>query len=221
VGQSGGDAVRRRAFCARGGLNKAVRVFLVMDAHDVYSAQRNVARLLARLGIQGKMVVGVEGTSGEFDLERHRGLLPGVGQSHLVDHLLKKGFLNGSEAFGLTAERTPDLWGVETPALYEANVRAYRETLGLETETRSALDSLKKETLAQQANVFSREMLALDQEVRAMHDDRGDLGRYVKAVVSGDGRGKLPLSSAAVYGGEIERGRSFLSSGGTSSGGVY
>ena len=170
----------------REGASGSPRVFLVMDAHDVYSAQRNVARLLAHLGNQGKMVVGVEGTSGAFDLEQHRGLLPGVGQAHLVDHLLKKGFLNGSEAYGLTAEHTPLLWGVEDEKLYDANVRAYRETLGLEGETHSALETLKKETLARQSKIFSAELLDLDREVQAQHEGRGDMGRYVKAVFRGN-----------------------------------
>jgi hypothetical protein len=50
----------------REGVNKAVRVFLVMDAHDVYSAQRNVARLLARLGIQGKWWWALKGRPGRL-----------------------------------------------------------------------------------------------------------------------------------------------------------
>lgn len=171
----------------REGASGSLRVFLVMDAHDVYSAQRNIARLLAHLGKQGKMLVGIEGTSGAFDLERHRGLLPGAGQGQLVNHLLKKGFLNGPEAFGLTAEKTPDFWGVEDAALYDANVQAYRDTLSIEAETQSALQKLKKETSERQAKLFSPELQALEREVQAMHEDRGDLGKYVKAVLEGAG----------------------------------
>lgn len=171
----------------REGQTSNLHFFLVMDAHEVYSAQQNVARLLESLGSQGKMVVGVEGTTGAFDLERHRGLLPSPAQEQLTDHLLKKGFINGPEAFGLTAATVPHLWGVEEPALYDANVRAYRDSLSEEGETRSALQVLKKEGFERQKSVFSKDLQKLDREVQAMHEDRGDLGRYATEISRGAG----------------------------------
>jgi hypothetical protein len=171
----------------RDGRASDLQLFLVMDAHDVYSAQQNVARLLEALGAHGKMVVGVEGTTGAFDLERHRGLLPSPAQEQLTDHLLKKGFINGPEAFGLTAPTVPHLWGVEDPVLYDANVRAYRDSLSAEGETRSALAILKNEGFERQRTVFSEALQKLDREVQAMHEDRGDLGRYVTEISLGAG----------------------------------
>jgi hypothetical protein len=167
-----------------------LQFFLIMDAHEVYSAQKNVAQLLVSLGAQGKMVVGVEGTAGAFDLERHRGLLPFPAQEQLTDHLLKKGFINGPEAFGLTAATVPHLWGVEDPVLYDANVRAYRDSLSAEGETRSALSILKKEGGERQKTVFSESLQKLDREVQAMHEDRGDLGRYAAEISRGAGGGQ-------------------------------
>lgn len=171
----------------REGRSSDIQFFLIMDAHEVYSAQQNVARLLESLGAQGKMIVGVEGTTGAFDLERHRGLLPSPAQEQLTDHLLRKGFINGPEAFGLTAATAPHLWGVEEPALYDANVRAYRDSLSAEGETRSALAVLKKEGFERQKTVFSEALQKLDREVQAMHEDRGDLGRYATEIVRGAG----------------------------------
>ncbi|MBL0057600.1 MAG: hypothetical protein IPP35_00365 [Elusimicrobia bacterium] len=179
----------------RGGGTGDLRVVLVMDAHDVYSAQQNMARVLERLGTQGKILVGVEGTAGAFDLERHRTLLPDPDQKILVEHLLKKGFLNGAEAYGLTSARTPDLWGVEDPALYAANIQAYRGTLPLEEETRTALETLKRETRARAEIVFSKSLRELDSEVEAMHGDRGDLARYARVVTRGVGSGAGPETS--------------------------
>ena len=176
----------------REGRSSDLQFFLVMDAHDVYSAQQNVARLLESLGAQGKMVVGVEGTTGAFDLERHRGLLPSPAQEQLMGHLLKKGFINGPEAFGLTAATVPHLWGVEDPVLYDANVRAYRDSLSAEGETRSALSILKKEGGERQKTVFSESLQKLDREVQAMHEDRGDLGRYAAEISRGAGEGVGP-----------------------------
>lgn len=167
-----------------GGTAKGPNVFIVMDAHDVFSAQKNVARLLDQLGGSGTLLVGVEGTTGAFDLERHRGLLPKPQQAVLTEHLLKKGFINGPEAFGITADRTPALWGVETPALYEANVKAYRDALPLMDETRTALAILTAQSREQARKLFSPALWTLDNEVQAMHEDRGDLGRYVQTVAT-------------------------------------
>ncbi|MBP9127446.1 MAG: hypothetical protein KBG07_01600 [Elusimicrobia bacterium] len=115
-------------------------------------------------------------------MERHRNLLPGAGQAQLVDHLLKKGFLNGPESYGLTTEKMPDFWGVEDAALYDANVQAYRDTLAIEVESQAALQTLKKETSQRQTRLFSTPLQNLDREVQARHEDRGDLAKYVKVV---------------------------------------
>jgi hypothetical protein len=170
----------------REGKSAGPKVFLVMDAHDVFSAQRNVARFLEHLSTQGKMVVGVEGTTGAFDVERHRELLPKTQQAVLTAHLLKKGFINGPEAFGLTAEKVPTLWGVEDPKLYDANVRAYRDALPLESETHAALQVLKTETQVLASKVFSKQLADLDNEIQAMHENRGDLAKYAQSVSQGN-----------------------------------
>jgi hypothetical protein len=165
-----------------------------MDAHDVYSAQRNVARLLAQVGARRKTVVGVEGSTGEFRLDPFRNILPQPQYAELVDHLLKKGFINGPEAYGLL-NPSARLWGVETSALYDDNVQSYRDSLSLEAQAKNALDALKKESARKSTELFSQDVRALDDQSLALHEDRVNLAQYAQVVWSSAGQAGAPSSN--------------------------
>jgi len=167
------------------------RVILVLDAHDVVSAQRNIAGFLRWVHRDGTPVVGVEGTTGAFALDRYRNLLSSADQQSLMDHLLKKGFMNGVEFFALTAADRPILWGVEASSLYEANVRAYRKALPERDAARAALGRLKIDAQKRAAETFAPALQALMDEITARHEDRGDAGRFAAklAEVLGDAVG--------------------------------
>jgi hypothetical protein len=179
---------------ARDEFNSDLRVWLVMDAHDVYSAQRNVARLLAQVGARRKTVVGVEGSTGEFRLDPFRNILPQPQYAELVDHLLKKGFINGPEAYGLL-NPSARLWGVETSALYDDNVQSYRDSLSLEAQAKNALDALKKESARKSTELFSQDVRALDDQSLALHEDRVNLAQYAQVVWSSAGQAGAPSSN--------------------------
>jgi hypothetical protein len=181
---------------ARDEFNGDLKVWLVMDAHDVYSAQRNLSRLLAQVGARHKTVVGVEGSVGGFQLDSYRGLLPEPQFADLVDHLLKKGFINGPEAYGLL-NPSARLWGVEDPALYDANVQAYRDSLSLETQAKNVLDTLKKDSARKSKELFSQDLRALDEQALALHEDRVNLSQYAQVVWASAGQAGAPSSKTA------------------------
>lgn len=191
------------------GAARGPRVVLVLDAHDVESAQRNIAGFLRRMQRALAPVVGVEGTSGAFVLERYRNLLAPAPQRALMEHLLKKGFLNGVEYFALLEEDVPALWGVEDPALYEGNVRAYRNALSEQDAVRAALGRLFAAARQRSSERFAPPLRAFLGEVNARHEDRGDAGRYAEklAEILVDAVG--PQTRAFLRAKRLEEGLSF------------
>ena len=185
------------------------RVILVLDAHDVVSAQRNVAGFLQRFQRERAPLVGVEGTTGAFALDRYRNGLPPVEQQALMDHLLKKGFLNGVELFALTADHTPTLWGVEDAALYEANVRAYRNALPVRDSAGAALKRLKADAQKRAGAIFSPALRGLMEEITARHEDRGDAGRYAELLAEVLGEAVGPQTRLFLRAKRLEDGFSF------------
>lgn len=164
------------------GASPGPRVVLVLDAHEVESAQRNIAGFLRRVQRERTPVVGVEGTTGAFALERYRNLLAPAPQRALMEHLLKKGFLNGVEYFALVEEDVPALWGVEDPALYEGNVRAYRKALSERDAVRAALGRLIAAAHKRSSERFAPPLRAFLGEINARHEDRGDAGAYAEKL---------------------------------------
>ncbi|HRY29714.1 MAG TPA: DMT family transporter, partial [Elusimicrobiota bacterium] len=108
-------------------------VVLVQDVHDVSSAQANIAGVLDHLSAASRgsasLLVGIEGVSGGFDLEKFRRLPDASSRRAISEYLLRAGLLTGPEHFGLTAPRAARLWGVEETSLYDRNVRAYQQSL--------------------------------------------------------------------------------------------
>ncbi|MBK8650929.1 MAG: hypothetical protein IPN23_04360 [Elusimicrobia bacterium] len=185
------------------------RVFLLLDAHDVVSAQRNIAGFLAQFSSTARPVIGVEGTSGAFAFDRYRDLLAPADQRALAEHLLKKGFLNGVELFALTAETAPALWGVEDPALYDAHVRAYRASLPVSDKTRAALARLKTDSQEAADRLFSPELRALDKEIAARHEDRSDAARYAAVLAEALGDAAGPQTRRFLSAKRLEEGFAF------------
>ncbi|MBI3291919.1 MAG: GGDEF domain-containing protein [Elusimicrobia bacterium] len=111
-------------------------VLLIQDAHGLVEAQRNIARILQRLiERRGVAFIGLEGSSGRFDLTPFRSLSDQTAVAAIAEYLLKVGLLTGPEVAGLLAQpgkgHEPLLWGLEEPSLYLKNLRAVQEAESL------------------------------------------------------------------------------------------
>jgi hypothetical protein len=173
--------------------DKRPLVVLIQDAHEVYSAQVNIARILGHMqeNVSGKtapLLVGVEGAIGGFNLAPYRHFREWGLKHHaaVADYLLKNGHINGSEFFGLTAEREPLLWGIETPTLYMDNVEAYRRSLPAKPEMRKALEALSRAMAPVKEKIFTSELKALDERLESYNAGKADLISYVGFLAEQD-----------------------------------
>ena len=89
---------------------------LVQDVHDVYSAQTNIARVLAHIqdsaarAKAGPVLVGVEGAHGPFNVKEYRDQIGLPGYDLAAQLLLRTNLIAGPEYLAFTATEEPALW---------------------------------------------------------------------------------------------------------------
>lgn len=171
---------------------RAPLAVLIQDVHGVVSAQKNIAQILAHVesgahkGKQGPLLIGLEGAVGPLDLARYRTYRLKPGYALVSDLLLKSTLLSGPERYGLTAERDPILWGVESAADYVENVSAFVEGHGSEQKVLGAIASAQSALAALGERVLSPDALALDRTLAAYARGEAvlaDLARGLRARV--------------------------------------
>lgn len=146
-------------------------VILIQDAHEIASAQKNIAAMLNHLeesfGKAGEapMVIGVEGSVGGYDLGRFRNLKARKAQKTMAQFLLEKSFINGAEYHGMTAEAEPLLWGIESEEAYLKNVSAYRKGEKSAVEAEKTLNALEASLEPLKQKFLSPELLDFDRAV--------------------------------------------------------
>lgn len=168
----------------------APMIFVVQDAHEIESAQRNIAQTLSHLQAQGKepLVVGLEGASGPFEIGQYRTLSNKKAQREVWEVLMSKSLISGAEYFGLMADKEPTLWGVEDENLYLANVAAYRKGLEHKDKSRETLARMSAALNSVKDAIFTPEMKQFDSRVERFEKREIGLADYVQSF---DGTGLL------------------------------
>lgn len=176
---------------------RAPWVILIQDAHDVYSAQQNIAETLEHLQTHAPsdakrpFLVGLEGAEGELDLAPYRSHIGEETHEVVCDVLLDRKILSGPEVFAMTTARQPLVRGVETTALYNDNVEAFRQALPYKDEFAAQLSSLRQALAPARQHLLDDGLRALDQSLTAHHQGQTDLLSHVatlNAIVPADGR---------------------------------
>ncbi len=139
-------------------------ILLIQDAHQVEAAQRNIAQTLSHLQTKlgRRLLVGLEGSSGAFDINQYRQLKNPKIQKEIWEVLIQKSLINGAEYFGLMAEREPLLWGVEDEKLYLDNVAAYRNGLEAREKTGPMIEAMSADLAAVKSRILTPELAKLD-----------------------------------------------------------
>jgi len=165
-------------------------IFLIQDAHEIESAQRNIAGALeflqanAAAGQTGRLIVGMEGATGAYETAKFRALKHDDVRRDISDLLLRQTFINGAEFYGLTARTEPELWGVEDETLYLRNVAAYRQGQETAAGTKETLDALDAALTLLKRQAFDARALALDDALAQYQRRTLDLNAFLRALVS-------------------------------------
>lgn len=164
----------------REGRREAPVVFLVQDVHGNDGAQKNIGGLLGELSNRGVTLAGVEGAWGPLRLDPFRRHPSPPTVARVAESFRQSGRLSGSEWAGLTAPRPPRLVGVETRALYQANVAAARECVARRPAAASFLRTLAENLRTQKQRLYSPPLKAFDLHREAFEDGREGFSPYAR-----------------------------------------
>jgi len=177
-------------------VSAAPRVHLIQDIHSHAEAQRDIAATLERLRQEngGRLRVGIEGASGEFDFRPYRAFPSDAIRRDVSRELLDDDKIAGPVHAALI-EKKFSLHGLETTARYVANVDAYRRAAPLQAGAADRLARARRDLSARKAAVYPRALRALDDAAAAHRAGRATLGDYLDALSTASGDAGLAVET--------------------------
>lgn len=140
------------------------RIILLQDLHCVPEAQRNMATLLEDLALrQGIQLIGLEGASGRVDPSFLKVFPNRKIREELLDSLLNDGSLSGAEWVAAKGNTRFELWGVESPLLYQRNLDLFSGEQGYKKISLRLLDSIQTPLQEIKRRVLDAETYRLDE----------------------------------------------------------
>ncbi len=163
---------------------KKPTVVLIQDVHMNAEAQESIRQTLVDL-IQKKEValVGLEGAFGPLDFSGFQTYEDQPSVRAAADFLLKEKVIPGAVHAGLTAgSKAPVFVGVDDRQHYQANVEAYKNSVGLAGTAKVDL-ALRERALAKKIReTYSPRLRSFDADVRAYRSGKLEFGAYVKRL---------------------------------------
>ena len=162
-----------RAAAARSPRESKRTLVLIQDVHMNAEAQENIRVTVDKLLSSGAVAfVALEGASGDIDLSlRDRGVSPAV-LRHAADYLLRTGRISGA-VHALLCAGGARAHGVETAALYDANVRAAIRGRALLPATERALSRLRVLLDEREKQTFNPRLRRFVERLRTAKSGRG------------------------------------------------
>lgn len=161
-------------------------VIHIQDVHQNLDAQKNIGQLVGSL-VNAKQpnLIALEGTWGEIPLQPFRDFANRKAVELSADYLLKENKISGPiHAALIGTGPLPPLIGVDDPAHYNANVKAYRQSVLRIAQVKKELAIQKAGIEQEKARVFSPELKALDMAVESYRSGRSSLGEYVQILAT-------------------------------------
>ncbi|OVE76301.1 hypothetical protein BVX98_06260, partial [bacterium F11] len=157
-------------------------IVYIQDVHGHLEAQKNIgSMILSVLEDHPKAVIGLEGAAGDILMEEVR-------QSNLEinkevgSFFLNAGIITGGEYAGFAAKTSPTLFGVEDPDLYLRNVAAVHSALLQQKKKLAHLQKEERQHQAEKQDVYSTELMVLDQKWQSYHNGDLGLGDYLTYI---------------------------------------
>ncbi|MBL0058184.1 MAG: hypothetical protein IPP35_03550 [Elusimicrobia bacterium] len=172
---------------------KSLAVVLIQDVHDVVSAQKNIAQILSHIDAAAggeKVMVGVEGAVGKFDLAPYRAQRIFKGHPLTCEILLNNHLIAAPEFFAFQSENEPFLWGIETPADYIENVSAYRAGHPLVPAVERGLSEAGQALAHRSSAIFSPDLKTLEATLSGYAKGTVPFSDYIRALA-----GRIPVET--------------------------
>jgi starch synthase len=146
-------------------------VILIQDAHAIPEAQESIQELIQHfIGTRQAALVGIEGASGPIDPQIFKSFPEPKPLEIFFDKAMARGELPGALAAAVALD--PKLFiGVEDWDLYLRGLESYRAGLAAKERITLKLNSLDQKLQSGKKNVFSKELLELDEALAQWAED--------------------------------------------------
>ncbi|MBI4398157.1 MAG: hypothetical protein HY586_03435, partial [Candidatus Omnitrophica bacterium] len=167
------------------GSQKFPQVVLFREAHMNSGSQKNIAKSLeyiaSETGIQGKLVIGVEGAPTEeitpvaFQAFPDRDIRKAVSEA-----FLKEGYLDGAGLYA--ANHEAKVFGLEERALYEKHLSSYRRFSSHQNELVAQLGTISGALERAKERVYTGQLRKLDQSRRKLDRNMENLPKHIRLL---------------------------------------
>ncbi|MDB4349872.1 hypothetical protein OAA99_02845, partial [Omnitrophica bacterium] len=152
----------------------------IQDAHCNYSCQKSIQSIVDYLtGEYGIDLALLEGGAGNYDLSIFTDIEDRFLREKVADSFVKEGRVNGAEFFAINNPDRITLKGLEEPALYIKNLKAYRKSLAYKNEVDKILKVLEHYLSNLKRHIYSGELKEFEEKRKAYNDKKTELGEYL------------------------------------------
>jgi hypothetical protein len=150
--------------------------------------------LLALARDHGVQLAGLEGATGVFATDEFKPYPDQEAVKKVAAYFMKRDILGGPEYAALASEKPITLWGIEDPTLYQANVKAVRDSLAGRTEAETFLGSLTGALDHWKQTLYTEDLKSFDKNQTLYDQGHRGLGEYVQALATFAGQKGAVLS---------------------------
>ena len=156
-------------------------LFVVQDAHQVQSAQRNIAFLSANLIAAGVSLVAMEGASGPIAfLDEWRASTNDETRLNTAGYFARLGYITGAETAVLSSSQKNLLVrGVENKAEYQAQVDAFKASIAQENSAQDWQNVVAQKIEQLQKKWYSSTLMRLTQSRGSYEQGQMPLSQYL------------------------------------------
>ncbi|MBK8575405.1 MAG: hypothetical protein IPN90_06935 [Elusimicrobia bacterium] len=163
---------------------RAPLVIHFQDLHGNLDAQRNMADMILALGKDhGVRLVGLEGATGAFSIDEFKRYPDQSIVKRVAAHFMKKDLIGGPEYAGLVSPHPITVWGIEDPALYQANVAAVKQSLRSRDRGETVLFALRETLTDLKSKFYSKELQAYDVNKTLYEQNQQELDHYLASLI--------------------------------------
>ncbi|MDR2426429.1 MAG: hypothetical protein LBD46_04540, partial [Endomicrobium sp.] len=151
----------------------------IQDLHAHEETQRNIASILSFLDAHYKINnIYVEGASGQVDTSWLADIKDESLKGSILNSLVSKGILTGSELFSITSGKTKILKGIEDKKTYLENFQRLITIDSKKEEIKELFPPLKEILAYLSDSIYSNENKKIDRVIKRYKDGKISFGKY-------------------------------------------
>jgi len=157
----------------------------IQDAHCNYEAQMNLAKMLEYLyQAHGVTLILVEGGSRSDSLSYMREYAPKEKRIEVADKYLKSGKICGENYLDIVEEYPIDVFGIEKPELYDANMNSFLKLDEIRDKDIVLLDNLRQTADVLKEKIYSPQLRDLEAKKKDYTDEKMKFKDYTMYLLS-------------------------------------